>query len=417
MNPFSRSPSRSFSRFRGRHVAGTDCAPDLRATRGTCRAPGLRCAPGLLFLVIGLVAFGPGAPEARSQAVRPTLTVQESGTTALLQAVSAVSERVVWVSGHRGTVLRTTDGGATWQRLTVPDADPLQFRDIHAIDERTAYVLSAGPGPLSRIYKTTDGGRSWTLQFLNEEPEAFFDCLSFWDERRGLAFSDAVAGEVILLATEDAGANWTRVPPDRVPDAQAGGEGAFAASGTCVVTGPGGLAWIGTGAAEKARVFRTEDYGRSWSVVETPLVAGEMAGIFTLSFRDATHGVVLGGDLARPQEHTDNVAVTADGGRTWTLAGRTALPGAVYGAAYVPGAPSPTIVAVGPGGMDVSTDDARTWATVDTASYWAVGFAPAAGGAEASEAAGAASAAARSASPAPGWAVGPRGRIVKIEWR
>ena len=378
MNPFSRSPSR--------------CLPWFRSRR----------APGRLFLPIVLAALGPGVPEARAQAGRPSLAAQESGTTALLQAVSAVSERVVWVSGHQGTVLRTTDGGATWERLTVPDADTLQFRDIHAIDERTAYVLSAGPGPLSRIYKTTDGGRSWTLQFLNEEPGAFFDCLSFWDERRGLAFSDAVAGEVILLATEDGGAHWTRVPPERVPDAQAGGEGAFAASGTCVVTAPGGLAWIGTGAAEKARVFRTEDYGRSWTVAETPVVAGEMAGIFTLAFRDAVHGVALGGDLARPQEHTDNVAVTADGGRTWTLAGRTHLPGAVYGAAYVPGAPTPTLVAVGPGGMDLSTDDARSWTTLDTASYWAVGFAPAREGA---------------ASPAPGWAVGPRGRIVKIEWQ
>lgn len=394
MNPFSRS----LSPFRGRRAPG----------RG--RAPGLRCAHGVFFLPIVLLTLGAGAPEARAQAGRPTLTVQESGTTALLQAVSAVSERVVWVSGHRGTVLRTTDGGATWERLIVPDADTLQFRDIHAIDERTAYVLSAGPGPLSRIYKTTDGGRSWTLQFVNEEPEAFFDCLSFWDERRGLAFSDAVAGEVILLATEDGGAHWTRIPPERVPDAQAGGEGAFAASGTCIVTAPGGLAWIGTGAAEKARVFRTEDYGRSWAVAQTPVVAGEMAGIFTLAFRDAVHGVALGGDLARPQEHTDNVAVTADGGRTWTLAGRTHLPGAVYGAAYVPGAPTPTLVAVGPGGMDLSTDDARTWTTLDTASYWAVGFAPAAAGAESSAPAGA-------ASPAPGWAVGPRGRIVKIEWR
>ncbi|HEY8478722.1 MAG TPA: hypothetical protein VIL71_02725, partial [Spirillospora sp.] len=201
------------------------------------------------------------------------------------------------------------------------------------------------------------------------------------------------------------------------PDAQAGGEGAFAASGTCVVTGPGGLAWIGTGAAERARVFRTEDYGRTWTVVEAPLVAGEMAGIFTLAFRDALHGVALGGDLARPQEHTDNVAVTADGGRTWTLAGRTHLPGAVYGAAYVPGAPTPTLVAVGPGGMDLSTDDARSWVSLDTASYWAVGFAPAPGAESAGAAAAEAPMATGAASPAPGWAVGPRGRIVKIEWR
>lgn len=384
-------------------TSSTRSTSSARRDLGGRRDPGRpSVSPLVTFLILLAVA-----PVARAQEVRPKLTPQESGTTALLQAVSAVSERVVWVSGHRGTVLRTTDGGATWERLIVPDADSLQFRDIHAIDERTAYALSAGPGGLSRIYKTTDGGRSWTLQFLNEEPEAFFDCLSFWDERRGLAFSDAVAGEVILLMTEDGGLHWTRIPPDRVPAAQAGGEGAFAASGTCVVTGPEGRAWIGTGAAETARVFLTEDYGRSWTVVSTPVVAGEMAGIFTLSFRDARHGAALGGDLARPQEHTDNVAVTSDGGRTWTLAGRTRLAGAVYGSSYVPGAPTPTLVAVGPGGMDLSTDDARSWVPLDTASYWAVGFA----GADGRQGGGGV------AAPAPGWAVGPQGRIVKIEWR
>ncbi|HEX6938871.1 MAG TPA: YCF48-related protein [Longimicrobiales bacterium] len=362
---------------------------------------------------------------------RPTLTPQESGTTALLQAVSAVSDRIVWVSGHRGTVLRTTDGGRSWQRLEVPGADSLEFRDIHAVDERTAYLLSAGPGELSRIYKTTDGGRSWTLQFRNAAPDAFYDCLAFWDERRGIVFSDAVAGEVILRTTDDGGAHWTRVPPDRVPDAQPGGEGAFAASGTCVVAGPGGRGWIGTGAAPQARVFRTEDFGRTWSVTTTPVVAGDVAGIFTLAFRDALHGVALGGDLDRPDAHTDNVAVTADGGRTWSLAGRTRLPGAVFGAAYVPGAPTPTLVAVGPGGMDYSFDEGRSWAPADTAAYWAVGFARE----NASESAGRMGVSVRSAyiagpgtraltpvstaaaGPAPGWAVGPGGRIAKIEWR
>ncbi|HEX7119770.1 MAG TPA: YCF48-related protein [Longimicrobiales bacterium] len=362
---------------------------------------------------------------------RPTLTPQQSGTTALLQAVSAVSDRIVWVSGHRGTVLRTTDGGRSWQRLEVPGADSLEFRDIHAVDERTAYLLSAGPGELSRIYKTTDGGRSWTLQFRNAAPEAFYDCLAFWDERRGVVFSDAVAGEVILRTTDDGGAHWTRVPPERVPDAQPGGEGAFAASGTCVVAGPDGRAWVGTGAGTVARVFRTEDYGRTWRVATAPIVGGAAAGIFTLAFRDALHGVALGGDLDRPDAHTDNVAVTADGGRTWSLAGRTRLPGAVFGAAYVPGAPTPTLVAVGPGGMDYSVDEGRSWAPADTAAYWAVGFARE----NASAGAGGMAVSATSvhigepgtralapvstaaAGPAPGWAVGPGGRIVRIDWR
>ena len=51
-------------------------------------------------------------------------------------------------------MLRTTDGGATWQPRPVPGAEALDFRDIDAIDERVASVLSIGPGNASRIYRT-----------------------------------------------------------------------------------------------------------------------------------------------------------------------------------------------------------------------------------------------------------------------
>jgi photosystem II stability/assembly factor-like uncharacterized protein len=152
------------------------------------------------------------APELeQAPTTPPVLAAQRSGTTALLQAVSAPSERVAWVSGHRGTYGITTDGGATWRAGVVPDADSLQFRDVYAIDDRTAWLLAAGDGDRSRIYRTTNGGQSWTLQFRNAEPRAFFDCLDFWDSRRGLAFSDAVDGRFVILTTSDAGRTWTLV--------------------------------------------------------------------------------------------------------------------------------------------------------------------------------------------------------------
>ena len=71
---------------------------------------------------------------------------QPSGTKELLIAVSPVNDRVVWVSGQHGTWLRTTDGGAHWQVGHVPGADTLQFRDVHAVDANTAYLLSIGNG-------------------------------------------------------------------------------------------------------------------------------------------------------------------------------------------------------------------------------------------------------------------------------
>ena len=119
---------------------------------------------------------------------------QSSGVTARLRGVSAVSDRVAWASGANGTVLRTADGGATWTKLAVPDAEKLDFRDVDAVGDTTAYILSIGAGAASRIYKTTDAGARWTLQFTNDDPKAFFDAMAFWDAEHGLAFSDSVDG-------------------------------------------------------------------------------------------------------------------------------------------------------------------------------------------------------------------------------
>jgi len=321
------------------------------------------------------------------------LEPQQSGTDVLLQAVSAVDENVVWVSGHGGTWARSLDGGVTWTAHVMPGADTLQFRDVHALDADRAWLLSAGSGELSRIYRTLDGGMTWEMQFLNPEPEGFYDCLEFRDAEHGIVYGDAVDGELRILRTRDGGRTWEYSRSLDIPSALAG-EGGFAASGTCVALGPAGRAWIGTGAADTARVLATLDDGRTWTAVPTPLPAGEAAGIFTLAFRDSLHGVILGGDLSRPDEHTDNVAVTSDGGASWNLVGRPVLPGAVYGAAYVPDAPTPTLVAVGPHGADWSADEGRTWSPADTVAYWGLDI----------------------ASSAAGWLVGPEGRIVRISF-
>src|SRR5437016_2455093 len=121
---------------------------------------------------------------------------QAVGTQADFRGLCVVSPRCAWVSGTRGTYARTTDGGTTWSVATVPGADKLDFRDVEAFGEATAYLLSAGPGDASRIYKTTDGGKSWALQFKTADPAAFFDAVAFWDEKNGIALGDPVRGQI-----------------------------------------------------------------------------------------------------------------------------------------------------------------------------------------------------------------------------
>ena len=300
----------------------------------------------------------------------PVWTIQTSGVTVRLRGMSAVSEQVAWASGASSTVLRTADGGATWQKFTVT-TDVLDFRDIDAIDTQTAYTLSIGNGPLSRIYKTTDAGKSWTLQFKNEDPKAFLDAMSFWDANNGIVFGDSVDGQLYIMTTNDGGRVWSRVPAANLPPALPN-EGAFAASGTNIAVFGKSHAWIGTGAASKARVLRTSDRGRTWQVSDTPLAAGPSTGIFSIAFRDAKHGVIAGGDYRKEQEAVDNLAVTNDGGVTWTLV--KGLSGYRSVVAYVPG--TKTLVALGPSGGDYSTDDGRTWKRIEGPGFDTFSFVP-----------------------------------------
>ena len=342
---------------------------------------------------VALVVIAGCAPQSHPRAgprVAGT-TEQESHTTALLQAVSPVNDSVVWVSGHKATWVRTVDGGRTWMpgAMTGPDSI-LQFRDVAAVSATTAYLLAAGPGTQSRIYKTTDGGHSWQLQFLNSDSAAFYDCFDFWDGSHGIAVSDAAHGKMIVIRTDD-GEHWNEVPEAGMP-AAVPGEGSPAVGGTCLIVQGHGRAWFAT--EPVARVYRTDDRGRRWSVVTTPIVSGENTGVATLAFRDELHGMALGGRLLKADDMSDSVAaVTGDGGATWTLVRRPTFSGAVYGAAAVPGMPG-FVVAAGPKGLDWTGNNDRSWTNLSAAAYWAVAC----------------------ISRNSCWGVGPRGRITRISF-
>lgn len=313
---------------------------------------------------------------------------QASGTDVELRGLSVVGPTVAWASGAKGTVLRTVDGKA-WQVLAVPGAEKLDFRDIHAIDADTAIAMSAGPGDASRVYRTADGGATWQLAVTNPDPRGFWDAIAFWDERRGILFGDPVDGRFQVRVTNDGGATWQAVKDDEglraLPD-----EGAFAASGTCLTVAGNGDAWFATGGAQTPRVFHSKDGGRTWQAAAVPVAAGAPArGLFSVGFRDAHVGIAAGGDYKETRLAGANGARTEDGGASWTPV--QVLP-AGYMSVVVPvRGTADTFVAAGLAGSGYSVDAGRTWKVLDATPLNAVGF----------------------ASPTAGWAVGPKGLVMR----
>lgn len=317
-------------------------------------------------------------------------TPQASGTELELRGLSVVSSSVVWASGMRGTVLRTVNGGRSWTRDTIPGASTLDLRAIAATSASVAHAMSIGDS--SRIFRTTDGGRTWSQRYISLRKGSFFDAIRFWDARHGIAMSDPVDGSFLIATTSDGGATWREMDTAGMPSALPN-EGGFAASGSCLTVLGATDAWFVTGGASVARVFRTRDRGRSWTVSDSPLRAGvASAGIFSIAFRDRLHGAIAGGDYQQPRLGGRNVALTSDGGRTWTVVDSASSPAGYRSAiAFVPGTSGMRLVAVGLSGTDVSADGGHTWMAVDTVAYNSVQL----------------------ATPRAGWAVGPRGRLAR----
>ncbi len=291
-------------------------------------------------------------------------------TTESLRGVSAVSDKVIWTSGAHGTYLRTTDGGSHWISAKIPGAEELDFRGLHARSATTAWLMSAGPGDKSRVFKTTDAGAHWTLLFTNPDEKGFFDAIAFRDARHGIIAGDAVNGEMTIFTTDDGGTHWTRRhTPAAMPN-----EGGFAASNSCLLV-RGSDAWFGTGAG---RVLHSKDGGITWTAAQTPIRHDSAsAGIFSLAFADAKHGIAVGGDYAKDTEARDNIAFTTDGGLTWTVPPQEVGPHGFRSA--IVHLKANTWLATGTSGSDVSTDGGKTWRTFDTRSFnalagtWAVG--------------------------------------------
>lgn len=327
-----------------------------------------------LLLAVGLVAaLACPCPVSAQSAATPRITPQPTGTTASLFGVFPVSDQVVWASGSKGVVLRTVDGGASWQRKTMPPGDSLQYRDIHARGADTAWALSIGNGAASRIYFTTDGGRAWRLQFQSADTAAFFDCITMLDAKVGIVFGDAAHGQTQILRTTDGGEHWALLPASQVP-APLDGEGAYAASGRCVVNAGPKHVFIATG-GPGSRLFTSDDAGVSWTVRATPFVHTKSAGTSGLDFRDTKRGIGVAGDMTNLKGDTSTaaVAVTADGGKTWELRARPPLPGSLTGVAWVTGAGNETAIALGFGGAFSTRDGGRSWTVLSDQGHTGIG--------------------------------------------
>lgn len=98
--------------------------------------------------------------------------------------------------GEAGKVIRTTDGGNSWVRQTVPTQNYLW--NVKALNSNSAIVVGYG----GVILKTTNSGMSWNLKESGTTRNLLG--LSFFDELKGIAVGDSGT----ILHTTNGGDSW-----------------------------------------------------------------------------------------------------------------------------------------------------------------------------------------------------------------
>ena len=282
-----------------------------------------------------------------------SLVTLDSRVESSFRGLSVVNQKVVWVSGTGGTVLRTIDGGKNWENISVPNMEKIDFRDVEGFNKNTAIVM--GIASPARFYKTTDGGQNWKLVHFDDRAGVFFDGMSFWNKNDGIAFSDPVDGQHLLIRTTDGGDTWHEIPKEGFPH-KLNPEFGFAASGTGIPVQGRKTVWLGMGGV-KSRVFKSEDGGMNWSVAETPVVhGGQSTGIYSVAFKNKIVGISVGGDYTN-QYIKNTMAYTNDGGATWHLPEKQSHQYRECVAHYR----GNIFFAVGPSGFDMTTDNGKNW--------------------------------------------------------
>ncbi|MCV9388038.1 WD40/YVTN/BNR-like repeat-containing protein [Reichenbachiella ulvae] len=291
-------------------------------------------------------------------------------STASLRGISVLDENVIWVSGSNSTIAKTEDGGTTWVKISIPETDGLDFRDVEVFSATEVLVMSAGEGELSNIFKTEDGGTTWEKVYANSEPKGFFNGFSFDKDGRGVLTGDPVDGKLFVLKTKNKGASWKRVRADKLPLMAQDEAGGFAASGSHLYLGEEFFI-NGTG-GRMSRIIKSNRSLSVWKPIYVPMIQGESSqGIFSIDFCDKNNGIAVGGDYTQPDIGEDNVMITSDGGEVWVPADN--FPVYQSSVKYLN---CDRVISTGPSATYLSNDGGFTWERVDAPGFHTLGVGP-----------------------------------------
>jgi photosystem II stability/assembly factor-like uncharacterized protein len=283
----------------------------------------------------------------------------QQGKPTSIRGLSVVDDSIAWISGSKGYIAITIDGGKNWAWQQVKGFEKADFRDIEAFSDKSVVIMSSGTPAL--VLKTTDGGANWQVKYNNTDTTYFLDAMDFDSPKHGLILGDPIKNKFLLLETNDGGETWNPCKdlPYAIP-----GEAAFAASGTCLRLIDGNI-FIASGGTN-SRLLSYSTNKNTWDYSNFPITHGRASqGAFSVAI-GKNNGIVIGGDYEK-DKITDSVAVSFKP-RPFKLLNAPAKGPAGFQSCveFIRG---DTFLSTGTPGSNITTDGGKTWTKIDGTSF------------------------------------------------
>jgi hypothetical protein len=281
------------------------------------------------------------------------------------RGLSIVNAKTAWVSGSKGSILRTTDAGKNWDTLNPRGYAAKDFRDIHAFSRKTAVVLSSGDSGVVLI--TRDGGKNWKEIYHDYRPGSFLDAMDIHKGKLILVGDGILQQKMYQIRSENVLKNdslraITLFAKDRESYYKKGFEpdstsSYFAASGSNVQwTGNNTYCAIPILDDKSMFISVSENFIRFRS--RLPFKQQKAGGAYGFHLHRNQTGVAVGGSFYKPNEKDSTACYTTDGGRTWKPC--QTMPNG-YRSGVCTHKCGKIWICTGPNGSDYSTDGGKNW--------------------------------------------------------
>ena len=217
-------------------------------------------------------------------------------TRATLTGVYFHDRQLGWAVGHDAVILRTRDGGETWQRLHWSPEEERPFLDVWFSDADHGFAI----GAYGYFLATADGGETWEERLIvTEEQSEEIDAYDLGGDFHLNHIARAASGRLYIAAeagtlyrSDDGGESWRTLPSPY--------HGSF--FGSLPLDGDSLLLF-----GLRGNLFRSDDAGETWTAIESGTVAILNQG---LTLADGT--IVIAGTAG-------TLLLSRDGGMSFSL--------------------------------------------------------------------------------------------------